>query len=810
VELFVNDLRYALRQLWKTPLFSAAAIITLAVGIGATTAIFSTVNATLLRPLPFPKPAELVDVHSRLVDGRVTTGLLSAVEIVALNRLKDSVAGAAGVSNQPFNATLLRDDGTPAEILVNGVGEGFFDVMGLPLVAGRGFTREEHLSAGQNAPLFAVLSDKAWTNLFRRDPSIVGKAIRVAEVPAAVTVTGIAPPSLDFPTGTDIWFNIRGNPEDVAHVFGTVVRLRPGITIDRVRSEAGVAMAGLAKLYPSDVGREYVMVPLLSALVGDLGPTLVIVLAATALLLLLASVNVTNLLLARGTARTREVTVRTALGASRGRIVRQLLTESMVLATLGALAGLLLAFGAIKLLLALGASKLPRLDAVPFDERVLLFALAVLIFTGVTMGLTPASRLARADLRTLLNETSRTSSASRGTSRLMSGMIVVEIALAIALVAGAGWLVQSFLRLRSIDPGFVANGRLVIDVRPTRPFRQPEEARAWADEMMNRVRSASGDALIGSAATFPLRADRDGTLSIELLGEPPDSNQIRGAHVRLVSAGFFEAMGIKVVAGRSFTVDDRQETAPVVVVNRAFVRRYFPDSDPLAGSLAYGYPTVDRKTMSRIVGVVDDVRYKTLAEAAEPTFYRSVTQGGFPFLRPAVVVAPPAGRGDALISNIRAELQRFDPQMVATFTTADAIVAETLSRQELGVTLMLIFGGTALVLAAVGIYGVIAYGAAQRRNELATRLALGASGRQVFRLVMLDGPKLALAGLVLGLAAAYAGGRVLASNVYEMRAADPVILLAAGAVTVGMTLAATMIPAVVASRIDPVRALRPE
>jgi len=368
VELFVNDLRYALRQLWKTPLFSAAAIITLAVGIGATTAIFSTVNATLLRPLPFPKPAELVDVHSRLVDGRVTTGLLSAVEIVALNRLKDSVAGAAGVSNQPFNATLLRDDGTPAEILVNGVGEGFFDVMGLPLVAGRGFTREEHLSAGQNAPLFAVLSDKAWTNLFRRDPSIVGKAIRVAEVPAAVTVTGIAPPSLDFPTGTDIWFNIRGNPEDVAHVFGTVVRLRPGITIDRVRSEAGVAMAGLAKIYPSDVGREYVMVPLLSALVGDLGPTLVIVLAATALLLLLASVNVTNLLLARGTARTREVTVRTALGASRGRIVRQLLTESMVLATLGALAGLLLAFGAIKLLLALGASKLPRLDAVPFDE----------------------------------------------------------------------------------------------------------------------------------------------------------------------------------------------------------------------------------------------------------------------------------------------------------------------------------------------------------------------------------------------------------------------------------------------------------
>jgi len=791
-------------------LFSGVAIMTLAIGIGATTAIFSTINATLLRPLPFAHPDQLVDVHTRLLDGRVTTGLLSVVEIEALRASKSVVAAIGGYSNQPFDATYLRDDGTPLEVLVTGVSEGFFDTLGMSPALGRTFTHEEHTVAGRDAPSLAIVSDHAWTNLFGRDPTVVGKVMRIAELRSGVTIAGVAPLMLDLPLGTDLWINFRTSPTDVAHVYLTALRLQPGTAIEQLRSAGAIAMAGLARTIPSDVGREYVMQPLLTSLVGDLRPTLIIVFGATALLLVLACVNVTNLLLARGLARTREIAVRTALGASRGRVVRQLLIEAMVLASAGALGGLALGYVAVRLMLVLGASKLPRLQTVPFDGPVLLFALGVLVFTGLTMGAAPALRLAGADLRTLLNESGRNTTASRGASRIMSAMIILEISLAIALVAGAGWLIQSFTRLRTLDAGFETRGRLVLDIRTTRTFPQPDAAMLWSSEMLNRIRAVTGG-LVGAATTLPLRPDRDGALNIELASEPPDPNQVRGAHSRFASAGFFEAMGIKLIAGRTFTVNDRRGGQPVAVVNRAFVRRYFPTGDPLAGSFAYGYPTVDRKTMTRIIGVVDDARYKSLAEAAEPSFYLSQDQALFPFLRTSVVVATRAGDSanpESMASTIRAEVKRFDPQSIVNITTARAVVDETLSRQQLGVTLMLIFGVTALILAAVGIYGVIADGVVQRRGEIATRIALGASGSQVFWLIMVGGHRLAAIGLAVGLAVAYAGGRLVASNVFAMRAADPTILVSAGAIGLVITLAATMIPAIRASRQDPVRALR--
>jgi putative ABC transport system permease protein len=810
VTTLIADLHYALRQLRKTPMFSSTAITTLAIGIGATTAIFSTVNATLLRPLPFAQPGALVDVHTRLLDGRVTTGLLSVVEIDAIRALPSVAAAVGAFSSQTFDATYQRDDGTPIEVLMTGVSRGFFDVLGLPPVRGRAFSAEEHTPAGRDAPLALVVSDRAWTNLFGRDPTVLGRAIRIAELRSTVTIVGVAPPALDLPHGTDFWLNLRTDPGGVAHNFRTIVRMPPGVTVEQLRGAAAVAMAGLARTVPSDVGREYVMQPLLSSLVGDLGPTLIIVFGATGLLLVLACVNVTNLLLARGLARTREITVRAALGASRGRVVRQLLTESLLMSTAGAIAGLLLAFVSVRLMLALGASKLPRLESVPFDGSVLLFTLVVLLLTGVTMGLAPAWRLAHTDLRTLLNEGGRNTTASRGASRIRSAMIVLEIALAIALVAGAGWLIQSFTRLRTVDPGFDARGRLMLDIRTTRRFEQPDAALGWSAAMLERVRAASGSPA-GAASTLPLRPDRDGALNIELSTEPPDPNQVRGAHSRFASVSYFEAMGIKLAAGRTFTPDDRRGGQPVAIVNRAFARRYFPTADPLAGSFAYGYPTVDRKTMTRIIGVVEDARYKSLAEAAEPEFYLCQEQAGFPFLRNSVVVAPRRDRAtttDAVVSNIRADLKRFDPDIVVNFTTAEAVVSETLSRQQLGVTLMMIFGATALALAAVGIYGVIADAAAQRRGEIATRIALGASTRQVFWLIMIDGHRLALIGAVFGLAGAYAGGRVAASSVYEMRANDPAILATAAALVIVITLAATMIPALRATRVDPMRALR--
>jgi putative ABC transport system permease protein len=809
-ESAAHDLRYAVRGLIGSPSFTAVALITLALGIAATTAIFSTVNATLLRPLPYPRSNELVDVRTRLVDGRVTTGLVSPAELELLKKMPAHVERASGYFN-PFEASLMRDDGTPVSVMLSGTAEGFFDVLGVPMTAGRGFTREELTPAGRDAPFLLVISHAAWVRLFGSDRAIVGKAIRFAELPVTITIVGVASPLADLPHNVDFWFNARNSPTDVPHVISVVARLKPGATIEQLFADGNAAMKQLGKTVPSAEGREWVMRPLVTAMVGDLGPVLLIALGATGLLLALACVNVTNLLLARGVGRTREMALRSALGAGHGRIIRQLLTESMVLAAGGALLGFALAALAVRLLLALGGSTLPRLESVPIDTTVLLFGLAVLTASGLIMGIMPAWRLSRADVRTLLNESTRSTSSGVATSRVMSGLIVAEIALAIALVAGAGWLVQSFSRLRAVDPGFVADGRLVVDVRTTKTFTEPTAASAYSAELFSSIRAAVPDAKVGAGATVPLRGDPVNALNVELQGEAVDPNKIRGSQVRFATPGYFEALGIKLVSGRTFTDDDRQTSERVAVVNRAFVRQYFPDRDPLTGAFFYGYPQVDRKNVTRIVGVVDDVRFKSLAQPDESTYYLpAAQQGGFALLRASVVVAPSGGNASAAVEPLRNALNRFDPQLIVKFTPATDIITKTTERQELGMTLMLVFGAMALALAGVGIYGVIAYAVEQRRTELATRIALGAPSSHVFQMLLGTGRNLAIGGALIGLAAAYAVGRVVASYLYAMRAADPLVLLGAGAIVVAVTMAATIIPAIRASRIDPVRALRPE
>jgi putative ABC transport system permease protein len=802
-------------MLRRNPAFTATAVATLAIGVGATTAIFSTVNATLLRPLPYPRADELVDVRTRYVDGRVTTGFVASVEIESLKSITSVVAAVAGFgfNGRPNEVTLIREDGTPMTVMAAGITRGFFEVFGLPLTLGRPFTADEHASiqTGPGPPPAVVLSHRFWTTQFGSDPSIVGKTLRFAEVTyGGVRVVGVGPAGLEFPEGTDFWINLRLDPLGASHNFGAIVRLRSGATLEQLRSAGNAAMVELARTEPTAVGREYVLRSFLASVVGDLRPILLIVLGATAVLLVLACVNVSNLLLARGLSRAHEVALRTALGASRGRIIGQLLAQAMVLAVTGSLVGLAVAFVTVRGLLVLGASELPRLHSVPFDWRVLSFSLVVLVVSGLAMGVAPALRLATADIRTLLSEGGRRTTQSLRTSRIMSAMIVAEVALAIVLVAGAGWLIQSFNRLRLINPGFVADGRLLIDVRPTRTFKDGTEASAWSEAMLERVRRAAGDAVVGSAASVPFRPERDGTTSIELPDEAPDPTRVRSSRLRVATTGFFEALGIRLVGGRTFTADDRRDTQPVAVVNRAFVRRYFPGSDPLAAQFAHGFPKPDRTRMVRIIGVVDDVRSKSLAEEGEATFYLANAQLPFPFLRHSVVVSARGGSSEVLSSTIREALVTFDPNIVASFIPVRQIVADTLSRQELGMTLMLVFGATALLLAAIGLYGVIAYAAAQRRAELATRIALGASGRQVFWLMMGSGQRLMLMGIGLGLALAYAGGRVVSGSIFAMRASDPLVLVSAAGVVALVACVATVIPALRASRHDAVQALRSE
>jgi putative ABC transport system permease protein len=807
IESASQDLRYAVRSLRGSPGFTAVALITLALGIAATTAIFSTVNAALLRPLPYVRSHELIDLHTRFLDGRVTSGLSSPAEINLLRNLPALVDGVGAYFARPFETSLMRDDGAPVSIGLTEVSEGFFDVLGVPMMRGRAFTHEEHVPAGRDAPFFLVVSDAAWTRLFGRDPAIIGKSIRIAELPVSMTIVGVASPLLQLPPNVDFWFNGRTTPQAVNHNYNVVARLKPGVTIAQILSAGNAAMQELGKTVPSAEGRDWVIQPLLTAVVGDLRPVLLIAFGATALLLALACVNVTNLLLARGVGRTREIALRTALGAGRSQIIRQLLIESMLLAAIGAICGFAVAAAAVRLLLTLGASSLPRLQTIPIDGTVLLFGLLVLTASGLLMGIMPALRLARADLRTLLNESTRNASSGVTTSRTMSGLAVAEIALAVVIVAGAAWLVQSFARLRAADPGFVAAGRLVVDVRPTQRFDNPQAAGAYSDDLFSRIRAAVGDAPVGAANLFPLRGDNDGGLNVELSDEPADPSRVRGGRMRFVTPGYFEAMGVKLIGGRLFTDDDRSMTERVALVNRAFVRQFLPDRDPLTASFAYGYPTVDRKNMTRIVGVVDDVRFNSILENDVSTYYLPFAQSGFPILRPAIVVAA-SGEPTALVAPLREALNRFDPQMVVKFTTAESIVEATTRRQELGMTLMLVFGVLAMTLAGIGIYGVIAYSVAQRHTELATRIALGASSGVVLQMLLANGRNLAFAGLVVGLGAAYAVGRVVASSLYEMRAADPLVLFAAGALVAVVTMIATMIPAIRGSRVDPLRALR--
>jgi putative ABC transport system permease protein len=813
----LTDLTFSIRSLRRQPGFAMAAIATLAVGIGATTAIFSTVNAALLRPLPFPDPQNLFEVYTPATDGRFTTGRDSGVELARLNDPGVSIEHAAGSTR--LDSTILRDDGTPVSTIGYGVTEGFFEVFRLPMKLGRAFTRAEH---APGAPSVVVLSNRLWRDLFGSDPSIVGKSMRIANgPPQPATIVGVAPPELDMPHGAGFWVNFSITPQSTGHGFDGFVRIKPGTRLERLQSEMAGVMAGIARDYGMlGKNRRYDLRPLVTAMVGDLGSTLVVVLAAAVLLLLLACVNVTNLMLARGSVRAREIAVRVALGAGRGRIVRQLLTESLVLSTAGTVVGLAIAYIGVRVLLAFGASELPRLDDVPFvDVRVLGFAFGGLVVTAFLVGFAPALRLAGTSLRTLMNESGRSSTGGGAAHRTLKTMIVAEIALAITLVAGAGWLVRSFANLGTTDAGFVSKGRLVFDVMlpPSRLLPPPGTARitnemiaerqlAWTHGLEAHLGPIAGVKAVATTATLPFGSDRDGVLYIGVQGDPIDPDHPLVSRAHRVHERFFDAMGIKIVAGRGFTADDRTSTTPVAIVNRTFVRRYLGTRDPLTARFTAGYPEVPAAPVLTVVGVVDDVKYVSLAEAADPAYYTPMAQS--PYFAQAVVLNTALADPLSIAASVRSAIHAMDPELPATPQSLSNLVSASLRRQRLGMTLMLLFALAALALAAVGIYGVIAYASAQRVGEVATRMALGATPADVFWLLMDQGRLLAILGTAVGLGVAYASGKAGSSLLYEVRASDPVILVTATAIVLAITSVAILLPARRVSRIEPSRILR--
>ncbi len=818
METILQDVRVALRAFRRSPGFALTAIATLALGIGATTAIFTTLSAVLLKPLPYPNAQDLYSVRTALTDGRVTTGLLSGGEIYRLNDPKLSIERAAGF--QPGDLTLLADDGTPTHVQVYAVTEGFFDVFGLPMTTGH-FSHDDFTpiqppppnAPPQPGPIPAVvISPRLWKQLYNGDPAVIGKPIHFAEFTG--TVSGVAPRDFDMPHAADIWIAQRTPSTDVNHGQEGFMRLRHGTTIGRAKGEMASVIGGLAHDFPAaDRNRVYVSRPLVDSIVGDLGPILIIVMSATGLLLLLACVNVANLLLARGAARAREMAVRAALGAGWSRMIRQLLTESMLLAAAGTVAGVAVGALGLRALLTIGASKLPRLDAVPFDGRVLAFSLAMLVVTGAIIGLAPAVRLMRSDMKTLMNDSSRSASAGRGTARWLMAMTVAEVALAIMLVAGAGWLVRGFANLRNTDAGVVTDRRVLFEATFLGArYQTPEAVRQAQLDLVTALKSVHGVTDVGLVSAYPMRGTLESSLLAKFHGEPFDAANAPGTRQRFVSAGLFTAMGTPILKGRDFGSGDLPTTVPVAIVNHVFVERYLKGRDPIGVQFSAGYPTPDPKNEVTIVGVVGDVRQKSLAEPAEPTFYQALTQVRFPFQRTTAVVAMSPSQSDvgAVERGIRTEVRKVNPTMALDFELASDVVGGTLRRQELGMTLMLIFGGIAIVLAAVGIYGVVSYAGSLRRDEMATRLALGASPRSVFLLVMKQGAMLGLVGAAIGAGLAYFSGQVISSRIYAIRASDPLILGVATLLITAITFLATTIPAARAARLNPANALQSE
>jgi len=810
---FLQDLRFSLRGLRRAPAFSIAAIATLALGIGATTAIFTTLNAVLLKPLPYPNPGDLYSIRTALTDGRVTTGLVAATEIFPLNDPNLSIERAAAV--QGFDLTLLHEDGRPQHVKAYAVSKGFFELFGLPMTRG-GFTDDQFAPItppppgapqAPPPPPAIVISHRVWQSMYNGDGQIIGRSIRFAETPG--TIVGVAHQDFDTPRAADFWFANRLAANDVNHGLEGFMRLKPGADYERAKAEMATVIAAVASEHPSAVNRVYVTTPLVEFIVGDLGPILIIVMAATGLLLLLACVNVTNLLLARGAARAREMAVRVSLGAGSGRIVRQLLTESLVLASAGAILGVLVAYLGVRGLLSLGASRLPRLHDVTFDGTVLLFTLGTLLVSGLVVGLVPAFRLARTDVRTLLNESGRSTSSGRNTGRWLSVMTVAEIALAIMLVAGAGWLVRGFADLRNTNLGFSTDNRLVFDVTFQGP-RYPNAAAVHTarTDLMNAVRGLSGVTDVGTASSFPMRGTLEGSLILQFRGEALDPNRAQGARRRFVSPGFFPAMGAPIAQGRDFGPEDVPGSPAAAIVNRTFVNRYLGGKDPLGAQFAAGYPNPDPSNLFTIVGVADDIRQESVEREAQPAFYTSLTQA--PIRRLTMIVATSLDDPAPLMAAIRDTVRKADPQIAVEFERVEDIVGATISRQQLGMTLMLSFGGVALVLAAIGIYGVVAYSVAQRRDEMATRLALGSSPGGVFWLVMKQGVLLSAIGTAIGLATAFLSGQIVSSRIYAIHASDPVMLAAAIAIVVSMAVLATMLPAWRAATLSPARALHPE
>jgi putative ABC transport system permease protein len=814
VQTLWQDVRHGLRAIAKSPGFTAVAVLTLALGIGANTAIFSVVNAVLLRALPFPNSGRLVALWGVREHTGENRRALSYPDFEDLRAHSRSLESAAAYDEGAFTLTGL---GEPMHLRAGIVSADLFQVLRVSPRLGRAFLRDEDKPGTR----VILLSDRLWRERLNADPALVGRALSLNG--RSYTVVGVLPPDFQFPLDSDpydLWTTIAEDrvsdsgdkpmtEHRGAHFLQAVARLKPGVPLAQANAELKAIGAALAKQYP-DTNAHFSLSaePALDALVGDVRPALWILLAAVGLVLLIACANVANLLLARSTARQHEVAVRAALGASRARILRQLLTESVLLAVAGAVPGVLLAAWATKILSTLPSLQIPRLAQAAVDWRALLFTLAASLATAGVFGLVPAVHASRFSLTGALREGGRGSGQSARHSQLRSALVVCEVSLALLLLIGSGLLVRSLVGILRVAPGFDPQGvsSFNMDLPGTR-YGKPEQSAQFFRDLLPRLNALPGVVAASAVIPLPLSEDRIGT-TFQIEGRPVPRSEEPVTEFRCIGLDYFRTMRIPVIAGRTFTAADTRASAPVAIINETFAKRYFPNENPIGKRIQPGVSDHPPSVMREIVGVVGDVRHRALWRAPDPEShapYDQVAIGGM------TVVVRAAADPQALMPAIRNELKKMDAELpLYSVRTLEEYVSGSVAQRRFTALLLGIFAVVAMLLATGGLYGVMSYGVAQRTHEIGVRVALGAESGDVLKLVVGQGLRLTVLGVVLGWLGALGASRFLGALLYGVAGDDPLTFGTVAAVFVAVALAACYIPAQRAARVDPLVALRHE
>jgi putative ABC transport system permease protein len=808
---FWQDLRYSLRVLLKNPVFTLIAVLTLTLGIGANTAIFSVVNAVLLRPLPFNHPQRIVAIQELSKEGiRIQSTPANYLDWRAQN---NSFEHLAAIFERSAN---LANNNEAERVNLAMTSANFFDVFSLKAQQGRLFTADDE-QAGH--PPVVVIGYGLWQRRFGGDPEIVGKALLLDGT--SYTIAGVAPAGFQYPNKTEVWIppfrlaptlneNLDATQMRGFGFLSAVALLKPEVSLHQAQAEMETITARLREQYPQTNNKRFnAVVPLHTHLVGETSKILWLLLGSVFFVLLIACANVANLMLARATARQKEIAIRTALGASRWRVMRQLLSESLLLALVGGACGVWLSWWGIDLLTRLLPENFPRIQDIQLDYSVLGFTALLSLLTGIIFGFAPAWQVSKVDIQETLKESARGSAGSLKRNRLRSLLVVTEVALSLILLIGAGLLFRSFLQLQAVNPGFSAERVLTLRLSPSGAnFRQDRQYVDFYKQVTQRLSGLSGVEAVGAINNLPLSKGR--TTAYWIQGQPLlPTDQWPGVNYRNITPDYFRVLNIPVVQGRGFEERDNASAPLVALINQAAADRDFAGENPIGKRFNFGARDAnDQPIWFEIIGVVANIRSLELPSPAIPEIYTAAAQDAFANMSFVIrtTVEP-----TSLTAAVRQAIQEVDSsQPLSEVRTMEAIVSESITQPRFNMVLLGIFGALALTLSAAGIYGVISYSTTQRTHEIGIRMALGARPSEILQMIVGQGLKLVTTGLVIGLGAVLALTRLMSTLLYEVSASDPLTFVSVSLLLAGVALVACLVPARRAAKVDPMIALRHE